>query len=160
MPSSKTSGAGALQSLFGAAAAVCRGEMDLAEWMISDAGSSGLSSAVLNISPVVVKNLLTLTDPPILGGDAGVLTMEFVVACHGKFPYGTTTIGTLCLQAAAGQIDPWYPELAFALDLDVTVPVWGAVACTWFAAEQLAYAYGADPATASERICLSIASHI
>ncbi len=150
----------ALQTLFGATTAVCRGEMDAASWLVADADSSGIAEAVLRVSPLVVKQLLGLIDPPVLVGDPGLLTCEFGLACRGRFPAGSGSIGSLCLLAAAGRIDPWKPECVFSIGMAVTVPVWGAVACTWFAAERLACAFGQNPATAAERICLQIASQL
>jgi hypothetical protein len=160
MAISSTAGGGALRSLLGAAAAVCRGEMDSAAWLVGDAEECGLSSAVLSISPVVVKCLLGGADPAMLAGDLGVLSCEFGLACRGRFPSGTAMVGAMCLQAAAGRIDPWRPDLVLDLDLDDPVPVWGAVASTWFATEQLALAYGEPAVAASQRICMSIASRL
>lgn len=161
MSSSPENAAGfALQTLFGATTAVCRGEMDAASWLVADAEAAGAAEMVLSISPLVVKKLLGRIDPPLLDGDPGILTCEFGLACRGRFPEGSGSIGSLCLLAAAGRIDPWKPECVFAIGLAATVPVWGAVASTWFAAERLAAAYGEDPATAAERICLQIAAQL
>ena len=159
-PMSEHSAGAALQTLFGATTAVCRNQMDAAAWLVDDAQHAGLAETVLSISPVVVKRLLGVTDPDVIGGDPGLLTCEFGLACRGRFPEGSGSVGSLCLLAAAGRIDPWDPACVFAIGVDVAVPVWGAVACTWFAAERFAHAVGEDAAIAAERICLQIAAHL
>jgi len=151
----------ALQTLLGATTAVCRGQMDSAAWLVADAETSGLAESVLAISPVVVKHILAVPDPSVLEGDPGILACEFGLACRGgQFPDGSGSVGAMCILAAVGRIDPWEPEYLFALGFTAAIPLWGAIASTWFAAERLAAAYGESSTTAAERICLQIATSL
>jgi len=150
----------ALQTLLGAAAAVCRGQMDAASWLVDDAADSGLAEPVLAICPTVTRHLLGRVGPHALGEDPGILSCELGLACRGRFPEGSGSIGSLCLLAAAGRIDPWDPACVFALGFDVVVPVWGAVASAWFATERAATEHGRDPAAVAQRICLQIAASL
>lgn len=150
----------ALQTLLGATTAVCRGQMDSAAWLVADAETSGLAESVLAISPVVVKHILAAPDPTVLDGDPGLLACEFGLACRGRFPEGSGSVGAMCILAAVGRINPWQPECLFALGFAAAVPLWGAVASTWFAAERFASAYGETSTTAAERICLQIAARL
>lgn len=151
----------ALQTLLGATTAVCRGQMDSAAWLVADAETSGLAESVLAISPVVVKHILAVPDPAVLEDDPGLLACEFGLACRGGgFPEGSGSVGALCILAAVGRIDPWDPACLFALGFAAAVPLWGAIASTWFAAERLATAFGESSTTATERICMQVAARL
>jgi len=151
----------ALQTLLGATTAVCRGNMDSAAWLVADAETSGLAESVLAISPVVVKHILSVPDPTVLEDDPGLLACEFGLACRGGgFPEGSGSVGALCILAAVGRIDPWDPACLFALGFAAAVPLWGAIASTWFAAERLAAAFGESATVATERICMQVAARL
>jgi hypothetical protein len=148
----------ALRTLFGATTAVCRGEMDAATWLVDDAAICGLADLIVSISPVATRTLLRLADRNVSSDDPTLLTDELGLACRDRFPAGAGSIGALCLLAATGRIDPWEPRLVFDLGFADDVPVWGAVASTWFATERAAHEHRRDPVVIAERICLQLAS--
>lgn len=129
--------------------------MDAATWLVEDASVAGLAETIVAIAPVVSRRLLTRVEST--DGATDVVD-EFGLACGGRFPSGTGSIGALCLLAATGRIDPWDPSLVFALGFDDGVPVWGAIAGTWFAAERAARDAGQEPGAVVQRICLQIAA--
>jgi len=148
----------ALRSLLGVTTAVCRGEMDDASWLVDDATTCGLADLIVAVSPVATRALLRVAGGAAHVGDPAMLTGELGLACCGRFPEGAGSIGSLCLLAATGRIDPWDPRLVFALGFSEDVPVWGAVAATWFATERAAHEHGRDPVVVAQRICLQLAA--
>ena len=134
--------------------------MDAATWLVDDAAGSGLGEPVVSISPLITRQLLCRLDPHAFDDDPGLLTCELGLACRGRFPEGSGSIGSLCLLAAAGRIDPWDPDCVFALGFTPDVPVWGAIASTWFATERVARFHGQEPGAVAERICLQIAASL
>lgn len=146
----------ALQLLLGATTAVCHNAPADAEILINTTKLSGLETNLLAISPTVIKHLLqqTVQTPHI---DA--LNEQFVYACHTKFPHGTPTAGTLCLLAACGHIEVWNPTLFFNTFAHPTA-LWGAIAATWFAINNLAEERNERVEHVSQTLCLTIAKHI